>query len=146
LVRSLGLRVRVVDSPFPQPLGHRTGPEVWRRQVRWARLRRETFKLYFIPEILAGGVPPIMACALLATLNDWPVAVSLAAFATAWYGAEALLAHVANWTLSWRSPFLWLLRDLLLPVLWSASWLGNEFVWRGNPMRVADRSSAASSS
>jgi hypothetical protein len=24
-----------------------------------------------------------------------------------------------------------------------ASWLGNDFVWRDNPMRVADRSSAA---
>src|SRR5262249_2630400 len=39
-------------------------------------------------------------------------------------------------SLSWRYALLWFLRDLLLPILWSASWLGNDFVWRGHPMRV----------
>jgi ceramide glucosyltransferase len=142
LVRESGLRVRLVDRPFPQPLGYRTAAEVWRRQMRWARLRRDTFKYYFIPEIAAGGVPPLAACAIFAASNDWPVVGTLAAFATIWYGAETVLAYAAGWHLSWRSPFLWLLRDLLLPVLWSASWLGNEFVWRGNLMRVVNGSSA----
>jgi ceramide glucosyltransferase len=143
LVRESGLRVRLVDRPFPQPLGYRTAAEVWRRQMRWARLRRDTFKYYFIPEIAAGGVPPLAACAIFAASNDWPVVGTLAAFATIWYGAEVVMAYAAGWHLSWRSPFLWLLRDLLLPVLWSASWLGNEFVWRGNSMRVVNRNSAA---
>jgi ceramide glucosyltransferase len=44
LVRKSGLRVRLVDRPFPQPLGYRAAAEVWRRQIRWARLRRDTFK------------------------------------------------------------------------------------------------------
>ena len=56
IVRSLGLRVRVVDRPISQPLGRRTAAEVWHRQIRWARLRRNTFMLYFLPELLAGGV------------------------------------------------------------------------------------------
>ena len=43
----------------------------------------------------------------------------------------------------WRSPLLFVVRDLLLPVLWLASWVGNEFVWRGNPMRVASPGSPA---
>jgi ceramide glucosyltransferase len=38
---------------------------------------------------------------------------------------------------------LCVLRDLLLPVLWLAAWLGNEFEWRGSAMRVAQRSSIA---
>jgi ceramide glucosyltransferase len=143
LVRKNDLRVRVVDRPFPQPLGHRTAAEVWRRQLRWARLRRDTFRFYFVPEIAAGGIPPLAACAIFAASTDWPVAGALTAFGAIWYGAEAALAYAAGWHLSWRSPFLWLLRDLLLPILWSASWLGNDFVWRGHPMRVLDRSSAA---
>jgi len=49
LVRNLGLRVRLVDAPFGQPLGRREMGEVWRRQLRWARLRRSTFKACFIP-------------------------------------------------------------------------------------------------
>jgi ceramide glucosyltransferase len=54
-----------------------------------------------------------------------------------------MLAHAAGWQLSYRSPFAWMLRDLLLPVLWVASWTGNEFVWRGNVMHLADRRSSA---
>jgi ceramide glucosyltransferase len=143
LVRKNGLRVRVVDRPFPQPLGHRTAAEVWGRQLRWARLRRDTFPAYFVPEIAAGGMPPLVTCAIVAAFNDLPVAGALAAFAAIWYGAEGALAYAAGWHLSWRSPVLWLLRDLLLPVLWSASWLGNDFVWRGTAMRVINRGSAA---
>ena len=60
-----------------------------------------------------------------------------------WYGLEALLAALAGWHLSWRSPIAWMMRDLLIPVLWCASWLGNGFVWRDNAMRVAGRGSTA---
>jgi ceramide glucosyltransferase len=143
LVRKSGLRVRVVNRPFPQPLGHRTAAEVWRRQLRWARLRRDTFRAYFVPEVAAGGLPPLTACAIFAGSQDWPVAGALIAFAAIWYGAEAVLAYIAAWHLSWRSPLVWLARDALLPILWLASWLGNGFVWRGTPMRVLNRGSAA---
>jgi ceramide glucosyltransferase len=142
-VRSQGLRVRVVDRPFLQPLGRRTLAEVWRRQIRWARLRRDTFLLFFFPELLAGIVPPFAACGLIATMSGWPLAGTLVTFATLWYGAEALLAAAAGWHLSWQSPLLWLARDLILPVLWVASWVRNDFVWRDNSMHVADRRSAA---
>jgi ceramide glucosyltransferase len=143
LVRKSGLRVRVVNRPFPQPLGHRTAAEVWRRQLRWARLRRDTFRAYFVPEVAAGGLPPLAACAIFVGSQDWPVAGALIAFAAIWYGAEAVLAYIAAWHLSWRSPLVWLARDGLLPILWLASWLGNGFVWRGTPMRVLNRGSAA---
>ena len=53
-----------------------------------------------------------------------------------WYALEALLASVAGWPLSWRSLPAWIIRDLLLPVLWSEAWAGDSFVWRGNAMSV----------
>jgi len=143
LVRGLGLRVRLVGSPFPQPLGARSLRDVWQRQVRWARLRRDTFKLFFLPEIAAGAVLPLAASVAFAAESGWPVAGVAAAFAAAWYGAEALLAHAAGWHLSCRAPLAWMLRDILLPVLWVKSWMGNDFVWRGHAMHVADRSSSA---
>ncbi|PWT85907.1 MAG: ceramide glucosyltransferase, partial [Proteobacteria bacterium] len=65
LVRRQGLRVRLVDAPFLQPLGRRTAVEVWQRQLRWARLRRDTFRVFFLPELLAGGLPPLIACAVM---------------------------------------------------------------------------------
>ncbi len=143
IVRQQGLRVRVVDRPFPQPLGFRTVAQVWHRQLRWARLRRDTFTLYFLPEIFSGGLPPLAACAILADVSDGPMILALTAFALLWYGLEALLAALAGWHLSWRSPIAWMMRDLLIPVLWCASWLGNGFVWRDNAMRVAGRGSTA---
>jgi ceramide glucosyltransferase len=143
LVSKQGLRVQIVSRPFEQPLGHRTATEVWWRQLRWARLRRDTFKLFFAVEIFAGAIPPLLACAVFAATMGWPVTSVSAAFAFAWYLAEAVLAHAAGWHLSLRSVALCMLRDLLLPALWFAAWIGNEFVWRGTAMRVAHPSSAA---
>ncbi|MEJ2625101.1 MAG: ceramide glucosyltransferase [Pseudolabrys sp.] len=137
IVRARGLRVRLVRAPFVQPLGARALADVWRRQVRWARLRRETFRLYFVPELLVGAVPPLAAAALVAGSMGFPIAPVLIALATTWYGAEAALASAAGWQLSWRSVPLWMLRDALLPLLWCAAWAGNDFEWRGNAMSVA---------
>jgi ceramide glucosyltransferase len=39
-----------------------------------------------------------------------------------------------GWHLTWRSPLLWLLRELLLPVLIVQSWLGKSLSWRGTQM------------
>ena len=60
IVRTLGLNVRLVNEPFIQPLGRRRAGDVWRRQVRWARLRRDTFRLFFIPELFAGAWLPFI--------------------------------------------------------------------------------------
>lgn len=136
VVRGSGLRVRLVDAPFAQLLGRRNAGEVWRRQVRWARLRRASFMLLFMPEILSGGLAPIAAAAFLASATDAPFAGVLAV-AVLWYGGEAILVRTAGWHLTARSPVLWILRDVLLPVLWIQGWIGNSFVWRGNAMRTA---------
>ncbi len=143
VVRQAGLRVRLMDEPVVQPLGSRSAAEVWRRQMRWARLRRDTFKLLFLPELFAGGMWPLAVCAALTALTGWAGLAFLAALAAAWYGSELMLARAAGWPLSRRTLAACLLRDLLLPVLWIASWTGDEFEWRGNAMRVADQSRAA---
>ena len=56
LVHRAGLRAHLVDRPFQQPLGARALRDVWGRQVRWARLRRATFALYFAPEVLTSSL------------------------------------------------------------------------------------------
>ena len=137
IVRGLGLRVRLVTNPFVQPLGRRSAAEVWRRQVRWARLRRRTFKWYFVPELFPGALLPLTLAGVLAAAAGWPVLATLAPLAAAWYASEALLAAAAGWWLSPRSVAASMLRDLLLPALWIAGWAGNDFEWRGNEISVA---------
>lgn len=137
LVRRAGLSVHLVARPFEQPLGARRAADVWRRQIRWARLRRDTFPLLFAPEIFVGGLFPLLALLFLAAAAGWPLAIALIAFSLVWYGAEAVLACIAGWHLVMRSPAIWLARDLLLPAIWLSSLVGNSFEWRGNNMRVA---------
>src|SRR5581483_2624580 len=71
IVRDAGLKVRLIDRPLAQPLGRRSMREVWNRQLRWARLRRASFFLSFLPEILSGGILTAIAAAFLAASFAW---------------------------------------------------------------------------
>lgn len=137
IVRARGLNVRLVDRPFEQPLGPRKLRQIWDRQVRWARLRRATFQIFYVPEVFAGSFFPLLAGVASATSFDIDPVVAFSALAGIWFGAEALLARAAGWHLSALSPLSWIARDLLLPVLWLEGWSGDTFVWRGNDMSVA---------
>jgi ceramide glucosyltransferase len=136
VVRGAGLKVRLVDRPFPQPLGYRSAGEVWNRQVRWARLRRASFIAYFLPEALSGGVLPMLALAAAAPAFDLPAGISLLSFGVLWYGSETLFAAVAGWHVSARYPLMCFARDALLPFLFVSALHGDDFVWRGNEMQV----------
>ena len=136
VVRGASLKVQLVDRPFPQPLGYRSAAEVWHRQVRWARLRRASFLVYFLPEALSGGVLPLIALAIVAPAVGLPVAASAVSFAVLWYGSETLLAKSVGWHASARYPLICLLRDIVLPVLFVSALQGDDFVWRGNEMQV----------
>jgi ceramide glucosyltransferase len=138
LIHRAGLHAHLVSHPFQQPLGARRWRDVWARQVRWARLRRATFALYFAPELLTTSLFTLVAAGFAAPELglDAPLAVILAALL--WYGAEAALAHAAGWPLKWSSAPAWIARDLALPWLWVEGWNGKPFVWRGNVMSVDD--------
>ena len=138
LVRRQGLRVNLVISPFEQPLGQRGFRDVLLRQVRWARMRRKTFPLFYAPEIVAGAALPCLAAAYAAWMLDLNVAAATLGVALAGYGPEALLARLSRWHFSWRMPFLFVFRDLILPVIYIDAWITNEFVWRGNEMTMRE--------
>lgn len=143
LVRSAGLRVRVVGQPFEQPLGRRNARDVWRRQVRWARLRRGTFPHLFAIEIFAGALPPLIACAILAAATGSSPILAVIALAAVWYGAEAALCRAAGWHFTTTTLAASLLRDLMLPAIWLSGWAGKGFEWRGNSMRIVESKQSA---
>jgi ceramide glucosyltransferase len=143
LIHRAHLRAHLVNRPFPQPLGVRSWRDVWGRQVRWARLRRATFALYFAPELLTSSLFPLAAAGFAAPEVGLDPAAAVALAALLWYGAEAGLARLAGWPLAWSSAPAWIARDILLPWLWVRGWSRNQFVWRGNVMSVDDDSLAA---
>ena len=137
MVRAQGLKPHVMDSPFTQPLGRRSAMQVWGRQVRWARLRRITFPVMFLPEILTGSTFPLIAGLYFAASWGLNLALVAALLLAVWAGAEAMLARCAGWHFSWRMPLTMLIRDLLLPVMWIDAWINNEVVWRGSTVSEA---------
>jgi ceramide glucosyltransferase len=138
VVRATGRRVRLVDHPFGQPLGRRSAAQVWSRQVRWAKLRRATFPAFFFPEIASSSLAPILAASFAAQSADISVAGVIVGLAAFWYACEAALAHAAGWHVGRWSALAWVIRDLMLPILWSQAWLGKSFSWRGHDMSLAD--------
>jgi len=143
LIRSAGRRVHLIDAPFQQPLGYRRLADVWHRQLRWARLRRDSFPAFYGLEIAAGAALPLGAACVAAAGAGYPVPLVAAAFLVVWYGAEMVLAAAAGWHLSSRYPSQALLRDALLPILWLEGWRRQDFVWRGHAMRVDEPSRAS---
>jgi ceramide glucosyltransferase len=67
------------------------------------------------------------------------VALTAGAILASLYGAECLLARIAGWRVSWRSPLALLTRDILLPVMFVDACLFDDFVWHGNAMTVREQ-------
>ncbi|MCR0983946.1 ceramide glucosyltransferase [Roseomonas populi] len=132
LVRRAGRRVHLVNSPFEQPLGSRTARQVWLRQLRWARLRRVTFPLFFAPEVLIGAAVPTM----LAAIAAGPAALLVPLL---WYGAEAALAWRKGWPLSWQLLAAMPVRDVMILGVWAMGWTTGTTVWRGNALPLREK-------
>lgn len=138
MVRAMGLRVRLAP-PSPQPLGARPLKEVWGRQLRWARLRRATFPLEFLPEILSGSIVATLATGCAAAAIGWNVPLTLAAYLAIWYAAELALILACRWPFTALTLPASVLRDLLLPALWVAALAGRSYTWKGAALEVEAR-------
>lgn len=133
MMRAKGQRIRLA-GPFLQLVGPRSATQVWKRHVRWARLRRASFPVFFAPELLAGLLPPLLALMIGLAGTDVNLPLVALAFAAAWYLPELLLLRVAGWP---RSLSALLLRDMLLPLIFIAGCAGSSFEWHGKVMTAS---------
>jgi ceramide glucosyltransferase len=130
LIRSKGGRVRLA-GPFPQLIGPRALSQIWKRQLRWARLRRATFPVHYAAEMLAGPLPPLLAFMLGAYLTGMDSAGLIPIFLAVWYVPEWALMRAAGWP---RVGLAMIIRDLMLPVLFIAGAAGRNVEWHGHRM------------
>jgi len=147
IMRRSKLSIKLVTPPFFQPLGRRSFAEVWSRQIRWARLRRATFPILFLPEVATGLALPLLAAAVGLSGAHLPLAPGLLAYSFVWYLAEILMCLVCRWPLSASTAPALALRDLLIPLLWIQALGGRGFVWKGQVLEAsveADRKKARS--
>jgi ceramide glucosyltransferase len=138
LTRRQRLAVRMVRRPFSQPTGRRRLGEVWERQLRWARVRRDGIQTVFLFEWAQGPLVPTAALLGLIALGAAPV-WSLMVLALVWYGTEILLARLADWPCGWLDVAAFPLRDAMLPALWLTAWMRRGVTWRGREIAPATR-------
>jgi len=80
---------------------------------------------------LTGCVFPLIAGVYAAAYYRVNIAAVVIGLPVLWCAFELMLARAAGWHLSRRLPLAFMVRDLLLPVLWFDAWLNDDVVWRG---------------
>lgn len=137
LVRARGLRVRLVDRPFAQPMGRRPMAEVWHRQLRWAQLRRQSFPLIYASEILSTSLVPVVAAMVFAAeLGSSPILAGAASLAV-WLAVEVALALWLRWPMRKTYPLACICRDLMATAIWPLAWFRNHYQWHGNAVDMS---------
>jgi ceramide glucosyltransferase len=132
----LGRVVSLPSLPAAQPIGRRSLRQVWDRQLRWSRVRRDGFPLLFLGEPVNGAVVPALIAG--AAIAAGAPAAALPALVTLWYGAEVVLMRRAGWPCGWRDIAALPIRDLMIPAIWAATFLRRGFEWRGTAMHATD--------
>jgi len=137
-VRELGLQTRLGGVMPRLPLGRRSLPVVWSRQVRWARTRLRL---------------PVWPLVLWEPAIGWAISgiAGLAGLAAAGFGVEVLLAGVILHTATWLAAEAWFLtgrclgfdsraavaaiaREALAPLLMLRALSGRRIDWRGTDL------------
>jgi ceramide glucosyltransferase len=142
VLRAAGYHVRLSSMPFIQPLGRRSFRAVWQRQQRWATLRRASFPLFYLPEIIGGLLAPLALAAAALWLAGYALVLPLGLMTAIWIAAELVLAAAVGWP---HGPVMLpavITRELLMPFLYVAGWFSDDFEWQGHAM-TADPSEPA---
>jgi ceramide glucosyltransferase len=133
----LRMKQRLAQRPVAQPIGRRDFPTIWRRQVRWARLRRTGYPGIFAAEPCVWGLVAFIA-AIALTIGGALPAWALAAIFVGWYALEGILTIGAGLPFSPTMPLAWIVRDfLVVPGTWLQGWTGKTIEWRGATISAA---------
>ena len=138
VIRSQGMDIHLVDMPFEQPLGHRGAREVYDRHARWARLRKATFPLFFIPEVMNGSFIAALAGAYASINYGYDPLLSVVTIVLSLHSGEMILAKICGFFVDWRMPIALLIRDLMLPIMFIDALLVDEYTWHGEKIKIKE--------
>jgi len=137
IVRGLGKHVHLTTLPFAQPIGHRSLQQVWDRQLRWSRVRRDGFPTIFSGEFVNGAVFATLLVVLAVGLLNWSPLLPFI-FLALWYLPEIALMRLAGWPSGRLAIIALPLRDLMMPAIWISTFAKRGIAWRGNEMAVPE--------
>jgi ceramide glucosyltransferase len=128
-LRKLNQKI-VLMPPTEMRLGIRSFKDYWNRQIRWARLRRKTFLLEFLPEIMLGSIP-LLILFFLQHITILPALSLIFIF----YIPEIILSILLSVDVSPLYFLQGIIRDFLNVIIWFMAW-GNTIEWRGKKLDV----------
>jgi ceramide glucosyltransferase len=137
-VRELGLSTQLGEVMPRLPLGERSWPTVWQRQVRWARTR---LRLPVWPLVLwepaigwaATGLAGVGAL-FCSGANDTLIAVALVLHTVAWLLAEKWFMSGRGLSFGMGAAAAALAREALAPLLIVNALWGRSIYWRGSDL------------
>lgn len=137
LVRAAGKNVHLAPRLYPQPIGHKSFKQVWDRQLRWSRVRRDGFTPTFPSEILNGTFLPVLLMVTGLGLGGFGFGW-LALYLAVWFGAEWVLCKGAGWPAGPADVLAMVLRDMMMPVIFALTFASRQIEWRGTAMRAPE--------
>ena len=138
VIRSQGMDIHLVDMPFEQPLGYRKAKEVYDRHARWARLRKATFPLFFIPEVMNGSFVAAATGAYSSMYYGYDPILAIIMIVFLLHASELILAKICGFFIDFRMPLALLVRDLMLPVMFVDALLVDEYTWHGEKIKIKE--------
>jgi anti-anti-sigma factor len=137
-VRELGLATRLGTVMPRLPLGQREWPEVWRRQVRWARtrIRLPVWPLVLWEPAIGWAISGIVGAAALAAagLGLEAIVPGLVFHTLVWLAGEKWFMAGRGLAFGWRAAAAALAREALAPVLMVQALSGRSIDWRGTDL------------
>jgi len=137
-VRELGLATRLGTVMPRLPLGRRDWPDVWRRQVRWARtrLRLPVWPLVLWEPAIGWAVSGFVGGGALAVAGLGPEAIvpGLVFHTLLWLAGEKWFMAGRDLAFGWRAAAAALAREALAPVLMAQALSGRTIDWRGTDL------------
>ena len=137
-IAATGKRVEISAATVSTFLPAYTLRQFFRHQLRWSRTIRDSRRWGYTGLLFTFGLP-------------WALVTLLAAHGAAWAWALFALTFAARLAVGFvtadvvlhdrqifRNIFLVPLRDLIAPIVWAASFMGNRIHWRGDSFVLKD--------
>jgi ceramide glucosyltransferase len=139
-IASTGKKVELSAATVVTFLPAYTLREFFRHQLRWSRTIRDARRRGYAGLVFTFGLPWALVTLLAAGGAAWAWALFALTFAARMAVGSVASIVVLNDDQFFRYILLLPLRDLLVPFVWAASFMGNRVHWRGDVFDLKDGS------
>jgi ceramide glucosyltransferase len=139
-IASTGKKIELSAATVTTFLPAYTLRQFFQHQLRWSRTIRDARRWGYAGLLFTFGMPWAIATLLAARGAAWACALLVLTFAARWAVGLVAAVFVLHDRQIFRRDALRnvFLRDLIAPIIWAASFMGNRIHWRGDAFDLKD--------